>query len=218
MGPNINSAGGEQCPHLTTDGHTLLFASNGLGGQGDYDLFTVRRRNQRDDFGWEIPENLGAGVNSPSREFTPGYLEDEDGTITLYFASNRPGVGNFDVYSSTLGNDGTFGSAVLVPELSSSAADLFPTPRRDGLELFLSSNRTGTLGGQDLWVSTRASTSAPWSNPVNLGSLINSASNDVGGGLSFNRTSLFFHSNRAGGEGGLDVYETTREKITGPKP
>ena len=216
LGPNINTSANEQCAHLPPDGHTLLFASNRSGGVGGDDLYVARRRNQRDNFSWDIPENLGGGVNSASTDFTPGYMEDENGTITLYFMSNRPGgPGGSDIYASVMGNDGTFGPAVSVPELNSSASELFPTPRRDGLELFLSSNRTGTLGGQDLWVSTRASTADPWSTPANLGPLVNSGSNELGGGLSFSRTSLFFHSNRPLGEGGVDLYEITRDKLTG---
>ena len=183
---------------------------------GGDDLFVTRRRNQRDDFGWDLPDNLGGGVNSASNELTPVYLEDDEGTITLYFASNRPGgLGGPDVYASVMNNDGTFGPASLVSVLSSISSDLFPTPRRDGLELFLSSNRVGTLGNQDLWVSTRPSTLDPWSAPVNLGPFVNTTANDLGGGLSFSRTTFSFHSNRAGGAGGADLYEMTREKITG---
>lgn len=188
-----------------------------MGGQ---DLYIARRRNQRDDFGWDFPENLGSGVNSTSDDWGPGSFEDDDtGNFNLYFNSNRPGgPGGFDVYTSVLENNGTFGPAALVSELSSAFNDQWPTPRRDGLELFLTSNRTGTLGGTDLWVSTRASTTDPWSAPLNLGASINSTAGDSRGAISFSRTSLVFFSTRAGGQGGTDLYEITREKITGQNP
>ena len=42
------------------------------------------------------------------------------------------------------------------------------TVRQDGLEMFVSSNRPGGIGGNDIWMSTRRTTS------VNLGSPVNS--------------------------------------------
>jgi hypothetical protein len=35
-----------------------------------------------------------------------------------------------------------------------------------------SSDRTGTLGGQDIYVATRDSTTDPWSPPVTLGGCV----------------------------------------------
>jgi hypothetical protein len=185
---------------------------------GQNDLYIAHRRNQRDDFGWDIPENLGSGVNSSAQDFTPVVFEDDNGNSVLYFGSTRPGgPGGQDVYTSVLGNDGAFGPAVLVPELSSSADD-YGWPRRDGLELFLTSNRTGTLGLTDLWVSTRASISSPWSTPVNLGPSVNSTADDSYATIPFRSTSLMFFSNRPGGAGGNDLYVTTRPKLTGTGP
>ena len=214
LGPKINSPYSDQCPRLAPDGYTLIFASNRPGGLGQHDLYMAHRSNQRDDFGWDFAENMGSAVNSSFQDYTPGSFEDENGNFILYFSSTRPGgPGGADVYTSVMQNDGTFGPAVLVPELSSKDDDFFPIPRRDGLELFLSSSRAGTLGGRDLWVSTRASTSAPWSTPVNLGPSINSTANDEGTGMPFSETSLIFNSDRQGGAGGFDLYEIKRPKL-----
>ena len=189
---------------------------------GASDLYITHRRNPRDDFGWDVPENLGGGVNSSSSEFTSGSFEDGDtGNFTLYFNSNRPGgPGNGDIYVSGLRNDGTFGPPSIVPELSSSAVENFSAPRRDGLELFLASDRTGSIvdpatgmPSSDLWVSTRASTSDPWSPPVNLGPTVNTTALESGPAISSSGTSLVFFSNRPGGSGATDLYEIKRAKI-----
>ncbi|MBI3933566.1 MAG: hypothetical protein HY316_02670 [Acidobacteria bacterium] len=197
-----------------------MFISDRPGGLGGTDLYVSHRRNQRDDFGWDLPENLGSGVNSSSTEVTPGSFEDpNNGNFVLYFSSNCPGgQGGVDIYSSVLRNDGIFGPAVLVPELSSAVGDNFPAPRNDGLELYLASNRAGTLGGNDVWVSTRPSTSAPWSTPVNLGPSINSAAGENGTTMPFNRTSLIVDSDRGGPATGRDLYVSTRTKLTGTGP
>jgi WD40-like Beta Propeller Repeat len=213
LGPTINTVSNDFGASLTLDGHTLYFVSNrpGLGGN---DLYVSRRHNRRDDFAWQPPGNLGS-INTPANELAAAHFEDDlTGVTTLYFASNRPGgLGGDDIYVSTLLPDETFGPAVLVQELSSSSADIQPAIRRDGLEIFLASPRSGTLGGLDLWVSTRASTSDPWSIPVNVGPAVNSASNDARASLSFDGTELYFQSNR---DGNQDFYRSTRSKLTEP--
>ena len=39
--------------------------------------------------------------------------------------------------------------------------------RQDGLEIFISSNRPGGIGGNDIWMSTRRTTSVNFGSPVN---------------------------------------------------
>jgi len=143
---------------------------------------------------------------------------DEACVATFYFASNRPGgPGLEDIYASTVSDDWTFSPPVLVPELSSALTDTFPTPRRDGRELVLTSNRAGTLGLTDLWVSTRASTSDPWSAPVNLGPIVNTAVLDGRGVISWDMKSLYLYSDRPGTVGGTDLWVSARWKRKGNK-
>ena len=219
LGPIINSESNELCPTLTIDGHRLFFVSDRPGGHGKQDLYVSRRQNKRDDFGWESPVNLGATVNSAENDYTPSLFEDEStGRIQLYFSSDRPGgFGNVDVYSSTLDSDGQFEWAVLVPELSTPFVDERPNIRKDGLEIFFNSNRPGSLGATDLWMSTRETTADPWSPPVNLGSAVNTSSGEFRPSLSFDGTALYFHSNRPGSFGSVDIYVTTRRKLHAPE-
>ncbi len=78
-----------------------------------------------------------------------------------------------------------------------------PTLTADGKKLYFSSDRPGTLGGMDLYVSTRSGDE--WSEPVNLGPEINTPKHDL---FPFIHSSgnLFFSSNGREGEGGLDLY------------
>jgi WD40-like Beta Propeller Repeat len=105
-------------------------------------------------------------------------------------------------------SDGSFGPAVLVPDLSSPLNENRPTIRHDGLEIFFHSNRAGSMGTAfDLWVATRESTLDAWSTPVNLGDPINTAFQEQQAYLSSDNQTLFFSSNRPGGFGGLDLHE-----------
>ena len=93
---------------------------------------------------------------------------------------------------------------------SPTANDQGPALSSDRLTLYFCSNRPGGSGGNDLWVSRRASRSEPWGTPVNLAPRVNSTSGDCGPSLSKDRLLLFFTSNRAGGAGGNDIYMSSR--------
>jgi hypothetical protein len=223
LGPVVNSSNTENAPTLSPDEHLLFFASDRAGGYGGTDIWVSRRQNRGDDFGWGPPVNLGSAINTTNDEEGPTYFDDEEtGSTVLYFTSNRPWdagdcngpkVGDFDIYTSTLQDEETFGPVCLVRELSSPSRDTRTAIRRDGLETFITSNRASGQGLLDLWVATRGSTSDPWSTPVNLGSTVNSAFNDGAPALSFDGTTLYFYSNRPGGLGGNDLQVATRTKL-----
>jgi hypothetical protein len=230
LGPNINTEGNEIAPDLTPDGHYLFFSRARIGPGQLAQIWVAFRKDVNDDFGWDPAVNLGPDINVPGLDDNaPTFFHDHrTGVTSIYFNSfsRRDGPGDFDIYVSTQredGNDrgfvGTFGPAVLVPELSSPQRDTRTAIRRDGLEMFITSARPGGLGGStfgnDLWVSTRATTRDPWSTPVNLGPTINSGADDGGPALSCDGTTLYFYSTRAGGSGGRDLYVTTRQRIPG---
>jgi hypothetical protein len=94
--------------------------------------------------------------------------------------------------------------------------------------MYLASNRPGTFGNFDIWVSTRASTADPWSEPVHLGLGINSPprdpsleqANDEGPALSFDGTELYFHSAFRPENvnfGPFDLWVATRTKLKQPE-
>jgi hypothetical protein len=218
--PVINSIGSlTSVPSFSADGHLLFFGSTRPGGLGGSDLYVSRRTNKHDDFGWQEPVNLGPLINSPEDETALTYFEDEEtGIISAYITSNRPGGppgGRFHIWVSTLSDDGSFGPAVLVPELSSPYEETRTAIRRDGLEFFLTSTRPdGRIGKNDIWVSLRENTLDPWSTPVNLGRTVNYPGFVTGApALSWDGTTLYFYSDRPGGFGTRDLYVSTRERI-----
>jgi hypothetical protein len=221
----LNSAGDDNAPTFSPDGHWVYFGSDRPGGFGGMDLWAAHRHDKNDDFGWEPPINLGNAINSPQNDDGPTYFEDENGTVSLYFTSfQRPGgMGDWDIYvsHSTADDHLSFGPATLVNEVNSPRRDTRTSISRDGLEMFITSNRVGSVPDAtgapslDIWVSTRANTSDPWSTPVNLGAPINTSANDGAPSLSFDGTTLYFDSTRAGGFGMRDLYVSTRAKVHG---
>ena len=80
----------------------------------------------------------------------------------------------------------------------------------DGLELYFSSLRPGGEGENDLWMAIRPTVSDPWGEPVNLGPTVNSSAWDSEPAISTDGLSLYFDSNRSGGQGETDIYVTKR--------
>jgi hypothetical protein len=249
-----NSPYEDHAPNLTTDGHWILFHSTrpgGCNGGGYRELWASHRQNKRDDFGWEIPINLGCTLNIPAADNAgPNLWEDDTtGTLYLYFtrdplsasAGSDPAGNGFDIYVSTCNADldgcirqQLWSPAVFISELNTSARDTRTAiRRRDGLEMLISSNRSSTVGGLDLWVATRQSAQDFWSIPMNITlanlekcgllgidsvscPLINTTANDSAPAISWDGETMMFFSNRAGGNGGNDLYMSTRQKLNDP--
>ena len=91
------------------------------------------------------------------------------------------------------------------------ANDIQPNVRKDGREVVFTSNRAGTLGGQDIWAATRRNGNQPWSDIVNLGSPVNTAVAETRPSLSRDGRQLLF-GRAPGPEGMSDIYVTTRRK------
>jgi len=75
-----------------------------------------------------------------------------------------------------------------------------------------------TLGAAALLVSspTAAPKFSAWSEPINLGPVVNSDFNDAGPALSKNGLSLYFSSNRPGGVGLADLFVCQRNSAEEP--
>lgn len=208
IGAPINSEYNDFCPSPLRDGHGFMFVSNRPGGCGGSDIYLARWHPVN---GWEEPVNLGCEVNSSADEAGPVLSFAEPGPPTLYFSSTRAGgLGGSDLYMSQMTGAWSFGAAELVPGVNSAYDDMQPSLSRNGQELVFASNRPGSLGF-DIWSATRDSITSLWSDPVNLGSNVNSAGNETRPSLSWDAKMLLFGTTRPGVEGVSDIYYSTRD-------
>ena len=175
----------------------------------------------RADFTFGEPTNLGPPVNGVGREISPSISPDG---LELYWHSRgreadatAPG----DIWGTARATTAdAWGTPVnLGSTVNSSSADNNVSISADGLELYFTSDRPGGYGSNDIYVATRTTRESEWDEPVNLGSTINSATNDQGSSISTDGLELYFGSyNRAGGYGHLDIWvskRTTRDEPWG---
>ena len=215
LGEPVNSAADDFCPTPVGKGGLFFVSREALPGAcGQGDIYYTHRTGAA---GWKEPERLlctPAGPNSELDEQGPSWVDPSGklrGKKQLYFSrsSVTPSVAG-EIYLSERQNGARFGPATAVSELNDTAAnEIQPNVRADGLEVVFSSNRAGGLGAQDLWVATRATPAAPWSAPVNLGSIVNTSAAESRPSLSKDGSQLLF-GRAPGPEGSSDIYFTTR--------
>jgi flagellar motor protein MotB len=80
-----------------------------------------------------------------------------------------------------------------------------PSITADGNVLYFSSNRTGGLGGKDIWYS-KMKADGTWAIPVNMGKTINTEGNEMSPFIHFDGKTLYFASDGRPGMGGYDLY------------
>ncbi len=207
LGAPVNSAANDFCPTPIAGGGLFFVSSRAgfCGSVANADLYFTRRNGAG---GWSELRHFAcapAGPNSTLDEMGPAYVQGR-----LYFSQSSATVAG-DLYVSRKRGNMRFGPARPISELNDAAAnDIQPNVRKDGREIVFSSNRSGSLGGQDLWVSTRRSVAHRWSAPVNLGSSVNTAAAETRPSFSWNAQTLYF-GRAPGPEGSTDIFVSARQ-------
>jgi hypothetical protein len=214
LGPMVSSSYTDDTPSISYDGLTLYFSSFRPGGLDSMDLWIATRQTTDDQ--WGAPVNLGPTINSLSFDWSPSISADG---LLLVFSSKRPdGVGKGDLWMTRRSTiDDPWPEPVnLGPPVNSQSVEATPSISADGLLLFFQSNRTGGYGGQvDIWVVRRKTTDDPWSEPVNLGPVINTFGYDGTPSISADGSTLYFASNRPGGHGDEDLWQVSITPMPG---
>ncbi|AZI26012.1 flagellar motor protein MotB [Pedobacter sp. G11] len=125
-------------PLVTDNGNTLYFVSNMPGGKGGTDIYKSTRNA---DSTWSDALNLSQ-YNSSGNERTPMF--DAEGN--LYFSSDGfPGMGGLDIFKAV--NNGVQNMGYPL----NSADDDFAFTLHSKNEGYLSSNRDGGMGSDDIY-------------------------------------------------------------------
>jgi hypothetical protein len=133
-------------PTLSPDEKTLYFSSDMPGTMGLSDIFKVEIL-ENNKFG--APENLGSTINTEGRETFPFMSSQNE----LFFATDgRPGLGGLDIYVSEYNpKSALFEMPINAGEPVNSPKDDFSLIINSERIGFLSSNRDGGKGGDDIY-------------------------------------------------------------------
>ncbi len=133
-------------PALSQDGNTLYFVSDMPGGKGGSDIYMVAINS---DGSLGTPERLGDNINTEGKELFP-YI---DSNGTLYFSSNgHMGIGGLDVFYAEAQGDGFDVVNNLGKGVNSSADDFAYKYDPTSQSGYVSSNREGGMGSDDIYM------------------------------------------------------------------
>lgn len=152
------------------------------------------------------PRNLGPNINSPDDEYLPALTADGN---TMIFTRRDGYDENF--YTSTRRYDGSWGVTEYLKGVNTSQNEGAQAINPDGTWLvFTACNRKGdgSQGSCDLYWSQQKDGS--WTKPVPFSSTVNSKDWDAQPSISPDSKTVYFSSNRPGGQGGKDLWFTTR--------
>ncbi len=165
LGPVVNWKGLDYAPTVSADGKTLYFVSNRPGskvnpkiGKPSHDFWATKKNDRLDTIFFK-PFNIDTttvwgyqGVNTPENEGVASIAADGQ---TLYFtACSRPdGLGDCDIYKTTIEGDKWSRPYNLGPNVNSKYFDAQPSISPDQSRLYFVSTRPGpnSDGNNEKW-------------------------------------------------------------------
>lgn len=134
-------------PALSPDGNTLYFVSDMPGGKGMSDIYKVAVNK---DGSLGKPENLGDNINTEGKEVFP--FMDSNGT--LYFSSDgHMGLGELDVFYAEASGSSFASVRNIGTDVNSSSDDFAFKYDPKTKEGYVSSNRKGGVGSDDIYAA-----------------------------------------------------------------
>jgi outer membrane protein OmpA-like peptidoglycan-associated protein len=196
MVPGVNTKYEEALGRWMIDGRSLIF---------------TRLLNNQEDLFLAKFDSLDHLLKVEELSFNTAYSEgghtiSPDGKFLVFTSCLRPdGLGSCDLYLSVLTPEGWTEPANMGPKFNGPSWDSQPCFGLDGMSIYFASTRPGGFGGSDIWM-VRQLPSGDWSNPVNAGSVINTANNESSPFIHFDGRTMYFMRDGKGGLGGFDLY------------
>jgi Tol biopolymer transport system component len=206
---DVNTEYLDGCPILSPDGHWLFMATNRPNGVGALDVWAAHRDDTDEGFG--APVNLGPAVNSTANDFCPTPLR---GNRLLFVSDRAGGCGGADIYVTRWSRGkgwaapSNLGCAPTGPNTAGGEAG--PSYVSGGAGYLFFSSNVG--GNSDLYVSTGKLTTG-FGAPAAITEL-NTAVEDSRPNVRRDGLEIVFDSNRLGGQGGADIWVSTRASLS----
>lgn len=184
--------------------HTLPYAPE-IGFAEKFFISTLGKKGEFDS-GQEMPYPFNRRQNEGSATLTIDNREMYYTVCEWVILTDKSRYYNCDLYFSKY----EFGSWSDIERLSDNINKIDswesqPSISSDGKTLFFVSDRKGGFGGVDIYFSTR-NENGEWSDPVNLGTTINTIGDEKSPFIHTDSQTLYFSSNGFDGLGGLDIY------------
>jgi len=195
----INTRYPEINPVVSGDGTKMAFVT-------ELPFFDGAFYTEKTEEGWSYPQIITQLMGFDADVY-PVALSYDGSEMILYFDDNY--IGN--LYYSRM-EDGLWTPAIKMGEpISTKYWESNASFSKDGQTLYFTSNRKGTHGGLDIYLSERQA-DGKWGPPVNLGSTINTRYNEESPSISADGKVLYFSSYGHYNMGGYDVFYSRKNE------
>lgn len=192
---------------FSPDGQVMVYTLCDYTGTTDIRCQLYFRKKVEN--GWSEAVALPKFINLDSSTTTQPNLAFgmEQGRLTLFFASDRPGgKGKMDIWTTSMNPDFTFTTPMNLSVVNTPGNDITPFFDGETRTLFYSTDGLRNLGGYDVFKTQIQFVGGPsaddlanyWSQPENLGLPFNSSGNDIYFMPQADGETTLFSSNRAG--------------------
>lgn len=213
---NVNSEYAEINPLLSPDGKTLYFSRRNhpenIGGVNDKEDIWYSELGE--DGKWQLAKNMGPQFNNEHPNFINSInsVTPDGRTAVMLLGNKYLPKGNMLAGVSVSSNVGGRWTDPVPLNISNDynfneKANYFLTNNRK--TLLMSVEREDSQGDRDLYVSFMKDDSV-WTEPLNLGKVINTAAEESAPFLAADDKTLYFSSNGFSGYGGTDIYVSKR--------
>jgi outer membrane protein OmpA-like peptidoglycan-associated protein len=213
LGNHINTKYPEYAPIITANESMMIFTSRREGSTGgelddEENYFEDIYMSKKVNGVWQPPVDLGPTINTDGHDASIGL--SADGTEMFIYKDE----GTRDIYLCTLqgGDEWTkperLSDVINSKKTYENAATISSNKRM----LIFTSDREGTVGDLDLWMSFLDG-KGEWGKPVNLGANVNTIGAEEAPFLDFDDVTLYFASTHHKGIGGFDIYKTVYDSI-----
>ena len=198
---SVNTNKDDIVNNLSYDGTRMLLHKD---NDGQLDIYESILSGAK----WGPADILPRQISTPQvNEIYASYNHDG---YNIYFARDSETRSNgYDIMYSGMRSkiEKNFGVATMVSEVNTKFNDGPIYLAIDGKTMYMASQGHESLGGYDIFVSYRDQ--GTWTKPKNLGYPINTPYDDFFFAATANGKYAYIASNRAGGEGGFDIYKVT---------
>lgn len=205
----VNTKYHEGVVSFSPDGNTMYFSRESF-----YDKIFERDSLSRNKFSvlnlYKSTKELGSWSEGEALSLNSENYSVKNPAVspdgkTLFFASDMAGgMGQFDIYSAPINDDGSVGEATnLGQKLNTEGQEMFPFVSADNTLYFSSDGHLG-LGGMDVFFAKLVDGKV---GPIrNVGIPVNGNADDFAFSIDDESGEGFVSSNREGGAGSDDVY------------
>lgn len=201
LGENINTKYDDYHPTITIDDKTIIFTTNLPTSNPrvkQEDLFTATKNEML----WNKSTPLSS-INTRTNEGAQSITAD--GKTMFFTICGAPdGLGSCDIYMTQKVNNSWIKPQNLGQPINSKYWESQPSCSSDGKTLYFTSNRPGSIGKKDIWVSHQQANGL-WSTPENLGEPVNTKYDDESPYIHPDGITLYYATDGIPGLGKKDI-------------